>query len=328
MFAIYKLKYSFIFMTKLFYTLILFATIVVFTGCHEAKQEVELNSHYDSVSYSLGMLYAHKLPENLEENLIDSISYTLFVEGMKDFFNTQEENKISDETVVLITNAFQEKLQKKADSLFIDSHTVNIELGKAFLEQNKLVPGVSEIEPGLQHQVLSRGWGRQSPEHGDTVFVFYRVFSIENELLYDSRTESNQPVKIPLDSAVIAWQKVLPLYNTGGRTRIFTSHEFAYGTSYSEKLNIFPYSTLIFEVELQRFVRTNTEEQTQTPPPPQAEVRRSENPTPAPRQERTQTPPISEPEQNVQAQNQQSEELQDDTVRVEETQNQITDTIQ
>src|SRR5690606_31370214 len=89
------------------------------------------------------------------------------------------------------------------------------------------------------------------------------------KLLYDSKSESREPVSIILDSTILAWQKILPLYVTGGKVRIYASHEFAYGASYSKQMQIEPYATLIFDIELYKFVRRN--KKIQVAPVPQQE---------------------------------------------------------
>lgn len=242
---------------------ICFIGILICASCNKPQVKHEFTSFLDSVSYSLGMLYAHKLPQNLSENYIDSISYSLFVEAMHDYFNQNKQNRLTNEEIQYITQKVQHSIQKKSDSLFIASHRGNIEKGKQFLQQNKEKAGVIEITEGLQYRTIFPGWGQQRPLVEDTVLVFYRVYSITDELLFDSRTISSQPIAIALDSAITAWQKILPLYVTGGRTRIYTSHEFAFGSLFSEDLNIPPFSTLQFDIELYKFIRSNRSGQTQ-----------------------------------------------------------------
>jgi len=233
----------------------------------------------DSLSYSLGMTYAQKLPNNLQQNGLDSISFTEFIHGFQDYFDTTRVNILSDEEIISITEQFLQLRQKKIEQAFLDSHkAVNIKKGNIFLEKNKEKRGINVIEKGLQYKTLYRGWGQQKPRVNDTVLVSYKIYSIDNTLLFNSEEISNNPIPVTLDSAILAWQKVIPLFVTGGRMRIFASHEFAYGSSYSQEKGIKPYSTLVFEITLHKFIRSNIQEETTSsvPTPEPAPVRPTE----------------------------------------------------
>lgn len=229
-------------------------SVLLFSCKQEVSQSV-ITTYHDSVSYSLGMIYAQKLPENLQENHIDSLSYDFFLQGMCDFFDTNTTNHISDVEIKDITNSYIQQLHLKREELHIESYKINIEKGEQFLQENKENYGVVEVEQGLQYKTIYAGWGQQKPTLLDTVLVNYQVYSIDNTLLYDSKTESNEAVSIVLDSTILAWQKIIPLYVTGGKVRIFASHDFAYGSAYSKKSNIEPFATLIFDVELYKFIK-------------------------------------------------------------------------
>ncbi len=240
-------------------------------SCSPEKESTHNMANFtDSLSYSLGMTYAEKLPDNLQQNGLDSISFTEFIRGFQDYFDTTEINLLSDEEIISITEQFLQLRQKRIEHAFLDSHkVVNIKKGNIFLEQNKEKRGVKEIEKGLQYETLYRGWGQQKPGINDTVLVSYKIYSIDNTLLFNSEEISNNPIPVTLDSAILAWQKVIPLFVTGGRMKIFASHEFAYGSSYSQEKGIKPYSTLVFEVTLHKFIRSNIQEETaiSTPSP-------------------------------------------------------------
>ena len=257
------------------YILVFFLALTSVYSCKQDSSKKFIQTHYDSISYSLGMIYAQKLPENFHANHIDSISYEFFIQGIQDFFDSTHINQISDSEITNLTNSFIAQLQTKREQAFLDSFKINIEKGTSFLKENKNQNGVIELEKGLQYKTIYSGWGQQKPTISDTVLVFYQVYSIDNKLLYDSKSEFREPVSIILDSTILAWQKILPLYVTGGKVRIYASHEFAYGSSYSRDNHIEPYATLIFDIELYKFIRGNKEAQTTTSSEPEETLQNS-----------------------------------------------------
>ncbi|MDA3881932.1 MAG: FKBP-type peptidyl-prolyl cis-trans isomerase [Bacteroidales bacterium] len=256
-------------MNKLTHFSILISVFIILHSCSPEEESTHNITNYtDSLSYSLGMTYAQKLPDNLQQNGLDSISFTEFIRGFQDYFDTTQANILSDEEIISITEQFLQLRQKRIEQAFLDSHkVVNIDKGNAFLEKNKEKRGIKGIEKGLQYETLYRGWGQQKPRVNDTVLVSYKIYSIDNTLLFNSEKISNNPIPVTLDSAILAWQKVIPLFVTGGRMKIFASPEFAYGSSYSQEKGIKPYSTLIFEVTLHKFIRSNIQEETTTSDP-------------------------------------------------------------
>ncbi|MFO7868981.1 MAG: FKBP-type peptidyl-prolyl cis-trans isomerase N-terminal domain-containing protein [Bacteroidales bacterium] len=253
-------------MKTLAFIYIIATAIVVLSSCNnEKEQESLIQNHTDSLSYSLGMMYAQNIPENLNKNHIDSVSYEIFIQGIQDYFDTTHIAELSNEEIISLTNTFLENRQSKLEQAFIDSHkVVNIPKGESFLEENKNKRGIVELEEGLQYQIIRRGWGQNKPTIHDTVFLEYKIYNTDNTLLYNSTEEYNTPQKISLDSAITAWQKVIPLLRTGAQVRIMSSHTFAYQDSYSKKLGIMPFSTLIFDVKLRRFIKGEQPSQPET----------------------------------------------------------------
>ncbi len=236
---------------------------ILFISCSQRRVKPHITSGNDSLSYSLGMLYASKLPDNLKANHIDSVSYELFLEGIRDYIDSTSINLISDEDVKSITQNFLNNKLEKAHQEYLSSFSKNIEIGKTFLDENKKKPVIQVIEPGLQIKTVYSGWGQKKPTLKDDVLVHYKIYDTNIELIYDSKKDSKEPVKISLDSTILAWQKIIPMFVTGAKVVIYCSHEYAYGESFSPDKTIEPYQTLVFEVELVKFISKN-EQQTQT----------------------------------------------------------------
>jgi len=246
-------------MGKLIY---IFGITLLLFSCTQETIKPTITSSSDSLSYSLGMLYASKLPENLKANHIDSISYKMFVIGIQDYIDSSQTNLISDDEAKTLTQNFISSIQNKAQIEYLESFKKNIAKGDAFLKENKEKSGVKTIKKGLQYKTIYSGWGQQKPLVEDTVLVKYKVYSIEDKLLYDSKSDSKNGVRITLDSAVNAWKEVLPLYVTGGHMMIYSSYEHAFGNSVANDFKIEPYSTVIFDVELVKFYRAEKETET------------------------------------------------------------------
>ncbi|MFT5789846.1 MAG: peptidylprolyl isomerase [Shewanella sp.] len=123
----------------------------------------------------------------------------------------------------------------------------NIELGTAFLAENKLKEGVSTTASGLQYQVLAAGDGTVHPKASDTVTVHYHGTLIDGTV-FDSSVERGEPIGFPLNRVIKGWTEGVQLMVVGEKTRFFIPSELAYGNRSAGKIS--GGSTLIFDVEL------------------------------------------------------------------------------
>ncbi|PKG55356.1 peptidylprolyl isomerase [Shewanella sp. Choline-02u-19] len=123
----------------------------------------------------------------------------------------------------------------------------NIELGNAFLAENKLKEGVSTTASGLQYQVLAAGDGTVHPKASDTVTVHYHGTLIDGTV-FDSSVERGEPIDFPLNRVIKGWTEGVQLMVVGEKTRFFIPSELAYGNRSAGKIS--GGSTLIFDVEL------------------------------------------------------------------------------
>ncbi|MCL1051824.1 FKBP-type peptidyl-prolyl cis-trans isomerase [Shewanella abyssi] len=123
----------------------------------------------------------------------------------------------------------------------------NIELGNAFLAENKLKEDVSTTASGLQYQVLAAGDGTVHPKASDTVTVHYHGTLLDGSV-FDSSVERGEPIAFPLNRVIKGWTEGVQLMVVGEKTRFFIPPELAYGNRSAGKIS--GGSTLIFDVEL------------------------------------------------------------------------------
>jgi len=137
-----------------------------------------------------------------------------------------------------------------SDKLFgmrSDKAAANEQAGAAFLETNKLKPGVVSLPSGLQYEVISEGDGVQ-PSAASTVTCHYHGTLIDGTV-FDSSVKRGQPASFPLNMVIKGWTEGLALMKTGSKWRFFIPPELGYGDR-QVSAQIGPNSTLIFEVEL------------------------------------------------------------------------------
>ncbi|OAN18255.1 peptidylprolyl isomerase [Photobacterium jeanii] len=123
----------------------------------------------------------------------------------------------------------------------------NIEVGQAFLADNKQKEGVKETASGLQYQVLQEGTGTVHPKASDKVTVHYHGTLI-NGTVFDSSVERGEPIQFGLNQVIPGWTEGVQLMVEGEKTRFFIPSNLAYGNSAIGAIP--PGSVLIFDVEL------------------------------------------------------------------------------
>lgn len=223
---------------------------ILFTSCNNTDSYRKLTTSLDSTSYSLGLLYASKIPQNLQQNNIDSISFQHFIQGIRDYFDSTQTTVLTREESQKLVQRYIEQVMNSSNNAYATQFLKNETEGNIFLDKNKQNKGVTELQKGLQYQVYYAGWGQLQPDVRDTILVHFKILNTNQKVLYDTRTKSQNPIKMPLDSTIRAFKQVLPLMFTGAKLRIFSSHEFAYGTNVTNKDIIEPYQTLLFDIEL------------------------------------------------------------------------------
>lgn len=123
----------------------------------------------------------------------------------------------------------------------------NVELGRAFLQNNAAEDGVASTASGLQYKVLNAGTGSSHPKATDRVKVHYHGTLIDGTV-FDSSVDRGEPITFGLNQVIPGWTEGLQLMVEGEKTRFFIPSSLAYGKRAAGSIQ--PGSTLIFDVEL------------------------------------------------------------------------------
>jgi hypothetical protein len=126
----------------------------------------------------------------------------------------------------------------------------NALLGKAYLEENKTMPGVKTTASGLQYQIVNAGDASgPNPTPGQIVCVHYRGSFIEgNE--FDSSYSRNLPTAFPSNGVIRGWIEALAMMRAGDKWKLVIPSELAYGADGTRDQTIGPNEVLVFDVEL------------------------------------------------------------------------------
>ncbi len=233
-------------MKHLIYLLSIFFTVLILSsGCSNNYESAsaDLSSKTDSLSYSFGFLQG----ANLTAEGIDDIDLNNYVAGLIKGLEGEDAEIDQMAMQALIQNYFQE-LQERQMAERAEQADVNVQQGRAFLEENLNNDDVFETESGLQYRVLEEGDGPR-PSASDQVEVHYRGTLISDEV-FDSSYERGEPVTFPLNRVIPGWTEGVQLMNVGSKYQFFIPADLAYGNNPPQGSIIPPGAVLIFEVEL------------------------------------------------------------------------------
>lgn len=168
----------------------------------------------DSFSYALGVKYAQRFAR---QNL--SIHTKDFSAGLNDYL-TKHSLAVDSAKLEEVIRTGLEKAKKrivaKNKKAFAD-----------FLALNKVKPGVHEILPGLQYEVLKSATGPK-PADSSTVVVHY-VGQLLDGSVFDSSEQRNEPLTIRPDQVIRGWTQILKRMSKGAKWRAFIASDLAYG---------------------------------------------------------------------------------------------------
>jgi FKBP-type peptidyl-prolyl cis-trans isomerase FklB len=193
-----------------------------------------LKNNMDTVSYSLGVLFAQNF-KNGEKINIDA---NAMAKGFQDAIAGTEAIKVEQ-----ANQLFSQYMAEASKSKF----AATVEAGKKFLEENAKRPGVKVTASGLQYEVMVDGTGI-IPKATDKVTTHYHG-TLLNGFVFDSSVKRGQPIDFPVNGVIQGWQEALQLMKVGSKWKLFVPYNLAYGER-GAGADIGPYETLIFEVEL------------------------------------------------------------------------------
>jgi FKBP-type peptidyl-prolyl cis-trans isomerase FkpA len=119
--------------------------------------------------------------------------------------------------------------------------------GQAYLDKAAAQPGAKRTASGLLYVPIKEGTGA-SPTSADRVKVHYTGKLIDGTV-FDSSVSRGQPATFGLNQIIACWQEGLKLMKAGGKSRIVSPSNLAYGDSGAPP-DIPPGATLDFEIEL------------------------------------------------------------------------------
>lgn len=189
------------------------------------------------MSYALGVTLSRDVSIDKSE-----LDINAFIKGTGDVL-TKRKLQYSDAEIESLVEAYfkqwVERRRQRAER--------NRTEGKEYLHRNRKREGVTELDNGLQYEVLQSGDGEQ-PTSQSRVRVHYRGTAIDGEE-FDSSHRTGDSVTFSLQGVIKGWQQVLPLMRAGAKWRIHVPPELAYGERGSPPA-IGPNQTLVFDIEL------------------------------------------------------------------------------
>ena len=119
--------------------------------------------------------------------------------------------------------------------------------GQAYLDKAAAQANAKRTVSGLLYLPIKEGAGA-SPTPADRVKVHYTGKLIDGTV-FDSSVRRGQPATFGLNQIIACWQEGLQLMKAGGKARIVSPSNLAYGDSGAPP-DIPPGATLDFEIEL------------------------------------------------------------------------------
>ncbi len=225
-------------------TILVLVLISVCTWAQEekaAKEEIEIKTDVDKISYVLGSQFARTLKTDEVE-----INREVFFRAMRDVFDDKPPMLTDEEMQKIMMDFRQEIMNKRVDAQRKEMAR-NLEKAESFLEDNAKEEGVKTTESGLQYMVIKDGTG-ESPSISDKVKVHYRGMLMDGTE-FDNSYKRDEPAEFGLEGIIPGWTEALQLMKEGAKWKIFVPPALAYGEQ-GKPPRIPPNSLLIFELEL------------------------------------------------------------------------------
>lgn len=213
------------------------AAATLFLNSTATAEEVDLSTDNQKFSYGVGLQIGQSISrQNVK---VDQDALLL---AIKDALNGQEP-RISLEELQRVMEVEEKKIQQQQAA----AADKNLQLGQAFLAENKKRDGIKTTASGLQYRVINEGKGAK-PKTSDTVSVHYKGTLIDGRE-FDSSHRRNEPATFPVNGVIQGWKEALPMMAEGSKWEIFVPSDLAYGAKGAGGA-IGPNETLIFEIEL------------------------------------------------------------------------------
>lgn len=193
----------------------------------------------DKVSYSAGVILAM----SLRDMGFEEVKYEDFIDGMKTIFD-KTTPKISPKKAIDIFNNYVlllrgEMLQKNAEE------------GQEFLKKNRENPKITELENGLQYEILVEGNGAV-PNITDEVEVEYEGYLLDKQVFDSTKDVGAQVFRV--SEMIEGWKEVLTKMQEGSRWKVYIPPHLAYGENGAPPM-IQPNATLVFIIGLNKIIK-------------------------------------------------------------------------
>ncbi len=207
----------------------LFFSLSTMTNAQTIENEI------DSVSYSVGVLFAKNIKQQGIENLNAQVVAKAIDDYMKGTTRVIPENECEQMYMNYMKGVTEAKKMKAKSS------------GLVYLAENMKKPGVKVTETGLQYEVLKSGTGPK-PTATDKVKTHYHGM-LTDGTVFDSSVDRGEPISFNVGGVIKGWTEALQMMSVGDKWRLVIPSELAYGAR-GAGAKIPPHSTLVFEVEL------------------------------------------------------------------------------
>ena len=201
-------------------------------------------SETDTVSYLIGSVYGQGLREQVSQFPGHKISIDDLING---FVKAAQGDSIFLGKELLEAQIYINDFLEEYESRMEQEHRTEVE---KFMAENKVKPGVTTTESGLQYKVEKAGTGTK-PMEGDTV-IFHYQGSLIDGTVFDSTFEYGEPIKLAVNGLIQGMTEGLQLMQVGSKYTFWMPIELGYynmpGTALTNKF-------LIFEVELIEIVK-------------------------------------------------------------------------
>lgn len=200
----------------------LFSLIVLFTSCNNdfKAENIELKTHQDSISYIIGYDYGEGITlKGLQTN--NNALMKGLLEGMTG------KSTLPDSTISQLVLNFQQEIDARDDSLKQNFIKNTISIGHAYLEKNKTLEGVVELDNGLQYKVIKDGVGNYHPQANDSVTIHFRAMFIDGKTFDMSYDQG--PAGVRLNKMIIGLSQGIQLMKPEGIYEFYIPYYLAYG---------------------------------------------------------------------------------------------------
>ncbi|MFO7256463.1 MAG: FKBP-type peptidyl-prolyl cis-trans isomerase [Bacteroidota bacterium] len=195
---------------------------------------IDLSDRHQEAGYAAGVLLA----QNLRNQGGDSLNAAAINAGLSDVFLGKELKMSVDQCMRVIQPYLQAAIEYRNEKI----KTENLQ----FLQENRKRDDVRQTPTGLQYRVIRTGSG-PSPGPDDSVTVHYKGSLIDGHVF--DQSEPDSPVTFTPAEVIPGWTEALLLMHEGDLWEIFLPYPLAYGER-GAGMEIPPYATLIFEIEL------------------------------------------------------------------------------